>query len=367
MSVESSSQSNRIPIWPWLSKGVSMAFDPRKLLLGAIGIGLMGLGWFAIDSMFAGNAFAESVFPKTGLGGPGSPYRATESVSTVPSRITMPVRVLGAPWLRVFSEDASWTEFAHAGLAGVWGVMVWGIIGGAIARIAVVEAGTTDRASFLTALKFAFKRSYALIGSPLAPLLIVGFLAVPGILVGAISRLGELGETISGVLGFLPILAAVPLTILLLALAITWPLMHLTVVAEGEDIFDAISRSFSYISQRTGRYAVLVGVASLLGMVGELLLLLVAYLVMNLAAWTVSLSAPHDRVAIALGANGPILALWTKIIDIVVLSWSYSYLWSASALIYLILRREVDGVPTHDVYFPSHEADTFAPVVSTPE
>ena len=383
----------RIAIWPWLTKGVKIAFDPRKLILAALGIGLTGIGWFLIDSGLApkvpprvaqdsgaptwlmpesesaSGQIAGTIFPNTGLGGPGAKRSTGDLMALETSRVFLPVRVFVMPWLSLFQTEITWVQFAHASLAGLWTTIVWGIFGGAIARIAVVEVATIEQSGLISSLKFAIRRAYALIAAPLAPLLIVGMFAIPGIILGAISRLGAFGETIAGSLGFIPLLAAVPITIVLLALATTWPLMHLTVVAEGEDVFDALSRSFSYLSQRTGRYVILILLAGAFGLVGESLLTLIAYLVMNLAAWTVSLSARPGDAAIALGANGPILALWVKLIDLTVLAWSFSYLWSASAVIYLILRNEVDGTPTHDIYFPSHEADTFAgePVAAVSE
>ncbi len=360
MATDPNSATTGIPIAPLISKGVRIAFDPRKLILAAFGIGLTALGWFLLDAGFGSYGIAGTVFPNTGLGGPGAKRGLEELIGLGAARVILPVRLFLMPWLGVFQTETTWASFAHDGLAGLWATIVWGIFGGAIARIGVVEAGTIEQVGLLTSMKFALKRAYPLIASPIAPLLIVAFFALPGIVLGGISRLGGVGETISGSLGFIPLLAAIPITVVLLALATTWPLMHLTVVAEGEDIFDALSRSFSYLSQRTARYGFLILLAGAGGLVGEAIMTLFAFLVMNLGAWTVSLSAPSGGAAIALGANGPILAIWVKLIDLAVLAWSFSYLWSAAAVIYLILRKEVDNTPTHDIYFPSHEADTFA-------
>ena len=57
----------------------------------------------------------------------------------------------------------------------------------------------------------------------------------------------------------------------------------------------------------------------------------------------------------------PILIGWLGFVGLIVQSWAYSYFWSAEAVIYLMLRRDVDGTPWHDVYLESHEADEFAP------
>ena len=42
-------------------------------------------------------------------------------------------------------------------------------------------------------------------------------------------------------------------------------------------------------------------------------------------------------------------------------AWVYSYFWTATALIYLLLRHDVDGTAWNDLDRPEHADDTFAP------
>ena len=55
----------------------------------------------------------------------------------------------------------------------IWAVAVWGIAGGAIARIAVVQAAVGSRVGLATALRFALGKAASLIGAPLTPMLAV--------------------------------------------------------------------------------------------------------------------------------------------------------------------------------------------------
>ena len=66
-------------------------------------------------------------------------------------------------------------SFLHAVLAAVWGVVVWGSFGGAIARIAVVQVARTERVGMGKALRFAVRNWLPLVGTPLSPLLGVAF------------------------------------------------------------------------------------------------------------------------------------------------------------------------------------------------
>ena len=51
---------------------------------------------------------------------------------------------------------------------------------------------------------------------------------------------------------------------------------------------------------------------------------------------------------------------WIKLVGWLVHGWIYSYFWSAASIIYLILRRDVDGTEWYSVFLPEHASDTFA-------
>ena len=58
------------------------------------------------------------------------------------------------------------------------------------------------------------------------------------------------------------------MTLVLIPLAVGWPLMHATVAAEAEDGFDALSRSFAYVHHRPWHYAAYVALVWALGILG---------------------------------------------------------------------------------------------------
>jgi len=166
------------------------------------------------------------------------------------------------------------------------------------------------------------------------------------------------GQAIAAALWFLPLLAGLMMALILLGLAAGWPLMHATVAAEGEDAPDALSRSYSYVNQRLARYAAHVAAAWAIGTAGLVLAILFARAVLHLADWGVSLGAPDP--APTPDSVGTIPRGWSVLVGWLVHGWIYSYFWTAASIIYLILRRDVDGTDWHDVYLPEQDADPFA-------
>ena len=70
-------------------------------------------------------------------GGGGPRLRMAESVAW---QVTEPARAVVAPFAALFSARSDGWAFLHALLASAWTALVWGVLGGAIARIAIESA-----------------------------------------------------------------------------------------------------------------------------------------------------------------------------------------------------------------------------------
>jgi len=353
--------------WVRLAGGIGVATDPRKLSLAAVGLILLMAGWLGLARLFPGDpGFGRSVL----VAGPvaGSP---DGWLNYLAGRVAEPALSLMGPFLALFATGRGTGSFLHAALAAFWAALVWGIIGGAIARIAVVQLATGERIGVLTALRFAARKGVSLVGSPLSPFVGVALLTLPCAVLGFLLYQipGPVGAAIAGALAFVPLLIGVVLALVLLGLAAGWPLMIATVAADGEDGFDALSRSYAYVFQRPARYAAYLLVAWAVGVVGYGVVLGFAAAVLHLAEWSLAFGAPDARLhALFAGvgragdeAPAALHRAWFGVVAAVVHGWAYAYFWTAAAQIYLLLRRDVDGTPCHDVYQPEHDADPFAP------
>jgi len=112
--------------------------------------------------------------------------------------------------------------------------------------------------------------------------------------------------------------------------------MHAAVAAEGEDSIDALTRAFGCVNRRPVQFVALVVLVWLVGSIGLAVVDRVAAAALHLAVWGASFAAP--------ALDGP-PALWLAIVAFLVQAWTYAYFWSAAALVYLTLRRDIDGAP----------------------
>jgi hypothetical protein len=130
---------------------VRVAFDLRKLVIAALGLALLQLGWSMLDRLFPASP---NVTPDTSLkAGPGGfnlngEAWASASLRLCHERVSQPFRDLLFPLLALFDPRGDWAAMLHALLAIGWLLLIWGICGGAISRIAVVQIARMQLRSF---------------------------------------------------------------------------------------------------------------------------------------------------------------------------------------------------------------------------
>ncbi len=248
-------------------------------------------------------------------------------------------------------------------------IIVWTIGGGAISRAAAEELATGRRLPWTAALAFSLTRWSSMIGSLLGPLVVLtlaslalagaGWLcfAFPGVrFVGALLFILAMGVSLAMVLLMVGMLAGIPMTV---------P----AVACEGTDAFDAVQRTIAYTFARPFRLAgasalllaQLVIIASLAG--------LIAYGVVGVATWGLSLFLPDDaRQFIEAGAFGAslgegsgtkalsasqrIIAFWAAIPSLLVSAYVVSYFFSAGTTLYLAMRRICDAQEPEELWDP---------------
>ena len=339
-------------LYPWLRlfHAPGAAADPKRLMLAALGLILLHAGWSGLDHVWpVPDAGTRAVLV------PWEPLAIRDlRAGTVLGLLAEPVRVLTAPFRVVLSPDADLLTFTHAALAAAWVLLIWGLIGGAIARVAALDLARGERIGLGAAVRFAMRKAPALLGSPMLPLFGLAAVTASLALFGLLYRLpGTFGTTAAGVLAFLPLLGGLVLAVVVVGLAAGWPLMHAAVAAEAEDGFDAMSRAYAYSRQRPWHYVLYVLLAAAAGGVGFVFIDLFAQLVVALSRWGLSFGGPAGTVA-ALYAEGKAVVppaavathgFWLAAVGLLVHAWVYSYFWTVATTIYLLLRRDVDATP----------------------
>lgn len=268
-------------------------------------------------------------------------------------------------------------------------LLVWSIIGGAIARIAAVHVSQDEKISVRQALRFSSNKLMSFFAAPIMPLILVGVIALILAILGwltEISYLGGLLTIIVGLIFFVLIGIGVLMACALVGWVCGFGLMYPTIAVEGSDAFDAVSRSFSYVFARPWKVFVYTLISLVYGAITYLFLRFMVFLTLNvlhecLTFWTHS-TGPADHTSLAnawTGAQSPFdlasgpadpysltfaesvgssaLMWWVWLFAALLGAYLLSFFISINTIMYYLLRHEVDATDIDDVYLEPGDDD----------
>lgn len=295
-----------------------------------------------------------------------------------PATLTDPARTLGPP-LQALATLPCWLWDVHPWFMVVWVIVfaaLWALLGGALSRSTMVEVATGHQMGFAPAVSYAARHWWNYLAAPLMPMILLGIgwlvLAVSGFVLFNVPVLNILG----GLLFFLTLLIGFGLALLVIFWAFGVHLMYPALSAEGSDAFDAVARSFSYLSSRPWRFIGYSAVALVYGAITYLFVGLVVYLTLYItqaatSAWAGSfgeMMPPPELGALCYwpqfdridSTTGDVAAVFVAVFVngavAVVAAYAISYYFAAMSQIYLLLRRSCDGVETAQVYIEPHDS-----------
>jgi hypothetical protein len=201
------------------------------------------------------------------------------------------------------------------------------------------------------------------------------FLAVVGLLLRA--EAGEVGVLVAGILWPLVLLGGFMMAFLLIGLFFGWPLMWGAISAEGTDSFGALSHALSYTYQRPLRYLLYAAAAAAMGVLGLYVVGLFYDMILQLSTWGISWGSGAGRLDAVINepqfgglgnAGVTLIAFWSKCLTTLALAFVFSYFWTASTIIYFLLRRLVDATELDEVYLAEeHELRSLPPLKTGPD
>ena len=254
--------------------------------------------------------------------------------------LTWPMETVFRPARRLFDFGNRWSEVATAWTSLLWALLVWGVFGGAMSRMMAVRFARDESVALRAALRFSIRNWQSYLYAPLLPMLGVGFFTLVAFSLGSLERwLVVSNGTVLAVSGFVPVLCALAMTILLGLMAVGWPLMTLAISTEGSDGFDGLSRAFGYVLNRFWYLMWLTLLVWIIGAFTSSLLLVFFETTFWLVDWSVGPTSKSDMGT-----------LWFDVLNIVRLGVSVSFFWSATTVIYFLLRQSDDGTPLDQVY-----------------
>jgi hypothetical protein len=236
--------------------------------------------------------------------------------------------------------------------------------------------------------------SYSL--PPLVALAGAAVFAIQLALVGLLMRLDVLA-IVAAIFWPFVLLLGLLMAILLLGALVGWPLMWSTVSVEGTDAFDALSRSYAYTYHRPLRLLLYVLFAALLAIVSMFVVKLFATAAIGLGDWSVDwgLDRPTMRAVVRPGVSpldvsdvappavtvtprddegtqitiepSPIvdetpetnalltgarrtIRFWKSLVAALAAGYQAGFLWVSAVGVYLLMRRDIDGVQLNEVY-----------------
>jgi len=360
-------------ICPWLIlvKALRVTLLVRVLLLALVGMLLTQWGWTGIDRLFSIDAVAVHQFDSESL----LLNQAVQS-HTIQRGALLLQRESGTflhgwywltePFLRLADRGLTWNSSLGFTLRGLWGIAVWGLFGGAIARTAAMYLARGETLGPLIALREAIVLWPSTVGAPLIVLLAAAAMAVPLVLLGLLIQLNFMAVLVS-LLWVFVLTFGFMLAIVLLGLAIGWPLMWACLGVERSDAFDGVSRCYAYVYQKPLQMAFYVAVATLLGLVGDAVVAAFVSTAITLSEWVLSWGTGVVRADQLLTTEwqasvAPLAARaingWTWAFMLVIKSYPLACLWPMSVGIYLLLRRHVDATEMEEISLENDETLT---------
>jgi hypothetical protein len=297
--------------WMILLRSFRLALDARQMIVASAAVLAMVVGWWGLAKVFSGASdpqvqqltAAYSTLPWQ-TPSPSAPVTASYAISSrkevgvelrQPATAGLgsvnayfgPYKSLTAPFAKLFSAGLTISGFTFSLLAGIWGVAVWGYAGGVITRMAGVRLARDERATLGPAMRHARSRWGSYFWAPLMPLVGILVLALPIFALGWLLRF-DVGVLVASIAWPLFLVLALVMGILLLGLAVGWPLMWATISVEGTDSFDALSRTYAYVYQRPLQYLWYAVIAGGLGVLAGLLITVFAGAIVYLSLWCAS-------------------------------------------------------------------------------
>jgi hypothetical protein len=310
------------------------------------------------------------------------------------------------PVIYLLKPNAGFWNRIYFTLALLWTLATWALFGGAITRMAAVQVARREKIGISEAIRFTTARYISFLAAPLFPLLFALIVTVFLIIFGFFHLIPVVGDIVVDGLGWpLVLLSGLAMAVVLVGLS-GWPMMYATISTEGSDSFDALSRSYSYVYQSPWHYIWYSLVALVYGMILVFFVGFMGSLLVYLGKWGISqtpfvahnwtqeeysnrepeylfIFAPtsfHWRELLVKGNDGfdsqgnpkadyelsyhwynwagaGLVTVWLWLVFLMVLGFGYSYFWSASTIIYLLMRSHVDDTELDEIYLEEDESE----------
>lgn len=216
---------------------------------------------------------------------------------------------------------------------------LWAFVGGCLARRSVQELGMHVTSPWFNTLRWVAARWQSIVWSVAMPLALVLLFCLVPLVLGWISNIPVLGQ---------PLALGLMLPVSLMALGVGWiagialfgfSLATVSIVTEKQaDAFDGMSRASAYVFQRPATLFLAVLVAEWIGHFGGS----IVSIVLNTGYNTIAQAFAMGSTGTLGGMNSWLDGCFGAIVPLLTTAFGFSFFWTASTAIYLVLRKDVD-------------------------
>ncbi len=266
----------------------------------------------------------------------------------------------------------------------IYGLGLWAILGGAVARMNALHACRDVRLSPSKAVAFAGRRWVWLVGTPMLPLVLSFVLGLVLTLSGFIFYNWPVLDVVGSLLFGLSLVLGVVIAVLLVGWLLSVSLFYPALAVEGTDAFDAVSRCYNYVLGRPWRWLFYNVLALVYGAVCYVFVATLVFVTLWVTRFFIGVGVfreadlgvgrfeailPMPRFgALAYNTDLWLLGITGKVSAIVISIWVYalvgllaafaiSYFLAANTWVYLLLRRSADGTEFDEINLDAAKAD----------
>ncbi len=251
---------------------------------------------------------------------------------------------------------------------------VFSFVGGAICRCAALEFAQEEQLGLFEAMRYASEKFRSYLSAPLIPIGMVIVFSLVVLAVGLAARIPWVGELLLSVMFIFLLLFGLIIFLLTIGVAAGGQLLYPAIAFEGTSGLDSIGRSFSYVLNRPVWMSYYVFMSAVFGTFFYLVLRLIIYIVLGftyvLLGFGMRLAGTGDKIerlwvrpdflAILNKAGGAenwseslasgVIYFFMLMIVGVLLAYIISYIFSASTVIYALMRKKVDRVDFDQIF-----------------
>ncbi len=327
-------------LWPKLLRAPALALGPSRLILGVVAAFLLSiLSWVP-------TLWIET--PPRILPTAMNSELSLHPIHAFHSLIDLLANIFRAGYAH------PWTTV----IVGIPMLFILSIIGCIMARSTAIEFSQGRIADRTDTTGFVLRRITHLATAVFAPIVLavvlLGLISLGGFLVSV-----PVVDLLGGVLYSLALILGLIVTLTLLMQLLCMPLIVPSIACEGTDGFDAIQRSYAYLAGRPLRVFVYAAILFMLGSIALGVFQFVMLGSISLTDWGMGMLANDagSRVLTGtgdLGATQPtannFIEFWRSLFQLVFAGYAISYFYTASTMLYLVVRRVCDGQDLAEIW-----------------